>query len=313
MLSGDMPFGGGLVDPPTASDAAPNQIGTPPTERGTVLPGMDAPPVGLVEGFMWYEGDLGFASDAPGTNAREPHVDWIELTSCGHGIDRPYANTDGWTEPHVQDFIFTKENDKSTPKLNEAILGGKCFDEVEIHFCTTVGADEEVPVYKLKLEKVRVTSYNLNGLSEGDTLETVSMYADKVTWTYSVQDEKGEQGEIVLGPMNLQLRWDQAGGDGDSASCWMRVSQVPTSGGIGTAANSRDADALDVALRDYDFDRPIITGRVYNTHGTQGNDRTQTVGSNESLMVGSNRTGSVGISEAITVGAAREVTVGGLQ
>ena len=138
-----------------------------------------------------------FGSDMPGSCTRTPHEDWMELISFGHGIDRPYSTGGRWDPAQVHDFIFTKKSDKSSPKFNEAILAGKCFDEVEIHFCTTVGAEEEVPVYKLKLEKVRVTSYNLNGLAEGDSMETVSIYADKVTWTYSVQDDESEQGEVM--------------------------------------------------------------------------------------------------------------------
>jgi type VI secretion system Hcp family effector len=121
----------------------------------------------------------------------------MDLISFGHGVDRPYATGGGWDPAHIQDFIFTKKSDKSSPKFNEAILAGKCFDEVEIHFCTTVGAEEEVPVYKLKLQKVRITSYNLNGLAEGVSMETVSMYADKIEWTYSVQDDESAEGEVM--------------------------------------------------------------------------------------------------------------------
>ena len=101
-----------------------------------------------------------FGDDMPGSCTRAPHEDWMELLSFGHGIDRPYSSGGKWDPANVHDFIFTKKMDKASPKLNQAILAGLPF-EVEVEFCTTVSGEEEAPVYKLKLEKVRVTSYNL--------------------------------------------------------------------------------------------------------------------------------------------------------
>jgi type VI secretion system secreted protein Hcp len=137
-----------------------------------------------------------FGSDMPGSCTIAPHEDWMELLSFGHGIDRPYATGGKWDPANIHDFIMTKKMDKASPKLNQAILAGTCFDEVEVHFCTTVAGEEEKPVYTLKLEKVRVTSYNLNGVKEGESLETISIFADKVSWKYSVQNEEKEEGQV---------------------------------------------------------------------------------------------------------------------
>jgi type VI secretion system secreted protein Hcp len=137
-----------------------------------------------------------FGSDMPGSSTKEPHVDWMELASFTHGIDRPFAPGGRWDPANIHDFVFTKTNDKSSPKFNHAILAGKPFPEVEIHFCTTVGGEEEAPYYIIKLEQVRITSYNLSGQSEGESYETISMYADKAAWTYSVQDEESEKGKV---------------------------------------------------------------------------------------------------------------------
>jgi hypothetical protein len=41
-----------------------------------------------------------------------------------------------------------------------------------------------------------VTSYNLSGVAEGESLETVSIYADKAKWSYSVQDDESEKGQV---------------------------------------------------------------------------------------------------------------------
>jgi type VI protein secretion system component Hcp len=61
--------------------------------------------------------------------------------------------------------------DKATPKLQEAIADGKVFQNVQL----TLRSSQAGVVYKLKLEKVRITSYNLNGLAESVTLSFQSV------------------------------------------------------------------------------------------------------------------------------------------
>lgn len=137
--------------------------------------------------------------DFPGSCTIEPHVDWMELESFGHDIDRPYGVGGQWDPADIGDFKMVKLNDKSSPKLIQAILSGTCFDKVKIEFTTTTGGEDEVPVYTLELEKVRITGYGLDGKKIGACEEVVAVYADKATWTYFVQDEESGSGEVTYG------------------------------------------------------------------------------------------------------------------
>ncbi len=168
VLNGDLAGMGAPPPPPPAGGetqyVAPEQPGPSGEGQGAAA--------GLEFGLY-----ATFGSDMPGECASAPVVETPPAT--GENIEPDELTGGRWDPAEVQDFILTKENDKSSPKLNEAILAGKCFDEVEIHFCTTVGAEEEVPVYKLKLEKVRVTSYNLIAPSEFDVLSSAQSDADE--------------------------------------------------------------------------------------------------------------------------------------
>lgn len=137
-----------------------------------------------------------FGSDMPGSCTRAPHIDWMDLASFTHGIDRPFSTGGKWDPANVHDFVFTKKMDKSSPKFNKAVLAGDLFDEVEIHFSTTAKGEEEVAVYTIKLSKVRVTSYSLSGQGEGESYENVSIYADKAEWDYDVQDDESSTGHV---------------------------------------------------------------------------------------------------------------------
>ena len=79
----------------------------------------------------------------PGENTDDGHKDWIEIGSLGMGVARTRDTSGGsgsGTSSFVaEDLVFTKELDKSTPKLFEAIANGDFFSEVEIDFQTRSG------------------------------------------------------------------------------------------------------------------------------------------------------------------------------
>lgn len=139
---------------------------------------------------------VNFGSTLPGSCTKAGYEENMEVASFTHGIDRPYTPAGKWDPANFHDFVFTKVLDKAGPNFIKAMTAGDIFDEVVITFSTTLKGEEEKPVYTITLNKVRVTSYNLGGQSQGDSYETVSVVADKAKWAYSVQDEEKEDGQV---------------------------------------------------------------------------------------------------------------------
>ena len=88
---------------------------------------------------------------------------------------------------------------------------------------------------------------------------------------------EGPQTAIVVGPsgeeiytdkygrVKVQFDWDRLGNRDEKSSCWVRVSQVWAGKQWGAMHIPRIGHEVVVDFLDGDPDRPIITGRVYNT------------------------------------------------
>ena len=102
------------------------------------------------------------------------------------------------------DIVIVRQLDKSSTKLQEACANGTFFNEVEIHFCTTVKNKQE-PYLTYKLSNAIITSYSFHGNSSGSPLPTeeVTMGYTAVEWTYIVVDpETGDKKGDVPGKYN---------------------------------------------------------------------------------------------------------------
>jgi type VI secretion system secreted protein VgrG len=79
----------------------------------------------------------------------------------------------------------------------------------------------------------------------------------------------GPAGEEIFpdqyGRVKVQFHWDRLGGYDENTTCWIRVSQGWGGSLYGTMAIPRIGHEVIVSFLDGDFDRPIITGRVYNS------------------------------------------------
>ena len=88
---------------------------------------------------------------------------------------------------------------------------------------------------------------------------------------------EGPQTALVVGPggdeiytdkfgrVKVQFDWDRLGKHDERASCWVRVAQVWAGKQWGAMHIPRIGHEVMVEFLDGDPDRPIITGRVYNT------------------------------------------------
>ena len=77
----------------------------------------------------------------------------------------------------------------------------------------------------------------------------------------------GPAGEKIhvdeFGRIKVKFRWDRAGKDDDTSSCWMRVMQSVAGSWGGAWCLPRVGDEVLVAFLDGDPDRPLVVGSVY--------------------------------------------------
>lgn len=87
----------------------------------------------------------------------------------------------------------------------------------------------------------------------------------------------GDQTAIVTGPggeeifpdkygrVKVQFHWDRWGAYDDNTTCWVRVAQGWAGGQYGAMAIPRVGHEVVVSFLEGDPDRPLVTGRVYNS------------------------------------------------
>jgi type VI secretion system secreted protein VgrG len=87
----------------------------------------------------------------------------------------------------------------------------------------------------------------------------------------------GPQTAVVVGPkgqeiwtdefgrVKVQFAWDRLGKHDESSSCWIRVSQAWAGPGWGSIYIPRIGQEVLVEFIDGDLDRPVVTGRAYNS------------------------------------------------
>ncbi|MEX0763521.1 MAG: type VI secretion system tube protein Hcp [Dehalococcoidia bacterium] len=147
-----------------------------------------------------------------GESQDKDHDGWSDILSFNQGIVAPTSTGPGAARrrgaPVLEDIIVTKELDKSTPKLAEAIVNGRTFPTVEIHLTRNLGDGVSTTYYAYELKNVRVTSYNIgntrqndltpSGLphvrtasSSGVPTEELSLNFEEIKVTYTEIDEAG--------------------------------------------------------------------------------------------------------------------------
>jgi type VI secretion system secreted protein Hcp len=139
--------------------------------------------------FMQMKGIDGESTD-------KQHDKWIMIESLSSAIHR--SITDGARDMErvrgrttCADVVIVRQLDKSSTKLEEACANGSFYDQVEIHFCTTV-QDKNEPYLKYTLHDAIVTSYSFHGNAESQPRpsESITLGYTKVEWEYVEIDPK---------------------------------------------------------------------------------------------------------------------------
>ena len=149
--------------------------------------------------FIKFDGIDGEAKD-------KDHKQWTDLQSFSWGLHKAGAGATGQTRRRgvvtVEDVTCTKEYDKSSPKLSEAVCQGKVFPKVEIHDTATYGGSRAT-FMKFELKNVSITSHNLSAAGSGDAVpvESFSLNFEEVKQTYVEYDHKGSK------KGNVEMTW----------------------------------------------------------------------------------------------------------
>jgi uncharacterized protein len=126
------------------------------------------------------------------------HKNWSDLLSFSQGLTQPGGGATGPTRRRgdviVDDLQCVKELDKSSPKIAESVCNGKIYPKVEIDMTASTTDAGRVTYYKYALKNVMVTSYNIggDGQSESVPTESFSLNFEEIEVTYTEVDGKGK-------------------------------------------------------------------------------------------------------------------------
>jgi type VI secretion system secreted protein Hcp len=150
--------------------------------------------------YIKFEGVDGEAQD-------KDHKNWSDILSFSQGIMQPGGAATGPTRRRgdviFEDIQITKELDKASPKIAEAVCKGKVFPKVEIHLTASYTDAGRVPYFKYELKNVLVTNYNISGSGQSEDVptENCSLNFEEIKVTYAEADSKGKS------KGNVEYQW----------------------------------------------------------------------------------------------------------
>lgn len=95
----------------------------------------------------------------------------------------------------LHDINISKNLDKSSPKLQEAVAKGKVFPKVEIHVTASYTDAGRVTYLAYELKNVQVTSYSIGGSGQSEQVpsEQMSLNFEEIKQTYTENDSAGKK------------------------------------------------------------------------------------------------------------------------
>jgi len=133
--------------------------------------------------------------DIKGEATDSDHKDWIIIESMSHGAVRevdPATGTPGAVK--ARPFKVTKELDKASPKIMEALVVGGATGAVDVDIEFTRDTLTVPVVYlRYKLRDVIVSSWDTSETASGATVPTeeLTLNYQEITMTYIPHDPEG--------------------------------------------------------------------------------------------------------------------------
>ena len=140
--------------------------------------------------YIKFDGIEGEAKD-------KDHKKWSDLASFAQEMLQPGSGTGAIRKKgkvSINPMVFTKELDKSSPKIAEALLKGTVFPRVTIHLTASFTDAGRVVYYEYILKNVTVTSYKIagSGQSEDVPVEQFALSFGEITVKYTEHDNAGK-------------------------------------------------------------------------------------------------------------------------
>ena len=141
-----------------------------------------------------------------GESSDDKHAAWIEVISYDTGVNQKASTTassagGGSSErADFDNFTFTKQLDKSSPKLAQACAAGTHIDTITMEICRA-GA-EKVKYMEFIMTNCIISNYQVSGDGEDSfPIETIGINFGKIRWVYTVQKRAGgvSAGNIATG------------------------------------------------------------------------------------------------------------------
>ena len=150
-------------------------------------------------GYIFFDGIEGQSTDAE-------HKNWINLHTISTNISRMVTRGGSGSSRNVQSAIFddlicTKELDKSTPKLIEAVASGKTYPSVKLDLVQSLGdTSKRLPYLQYELKNTIVTNHSFSATVNDDgtvPLESFSLNFEEIKVTFSQYGKDGaKQGKV---------------------------------------------------------------------------------------------------------------------
>ena len=157
--------------------------------------------------YIKFDGVDGEAKD-------KDHKSWSDLASFSQAIHQPGGSATGPTRRRgdviLDDITATKELDKASPKIAEAVCKGTVFPKVEIDITASTTDAGRVTYYRYELKNVMVTSYDVSGSGQAEDvpMETMALNFEELKVTYTECDSKGKK------KGNVEYSWKVEEGEG---------------------------------------------------------------------------------------------------
>jgi len=144
----------------------------------------------------------------PGESTDSKHKDDIDVMSWSWGETQSgshaYGGGGGAGKVSMQDFNFTMNVNKATPKLLLACASGEHIAKATL-ICRKAGKEQQ-EYLKINFSDLLVSSYQTGG-SQGDVVpvDSISLNFSKIEFEYYPQDAKGGLGPKVVSGWDLKL------------------------------------------------------------------------------------------------------------
>lgn len=175
-------------------------------------------------GYIKFDGIVGESHD-------KDHKEWIDLVGVSFAVTR--AQTTAYSgrrteSPIPHEVTVTKELDKSSPKIAEALTTDKKFSRVMVHLTESIGNVGQTPYYSIEMGNVLVTGYNMETTNSVSLpREVIDLSFTQIKWRYLLYDEATpgpgiDQIEFAKNEaaFEVALEWS---GAGDAVLTWTRT------------------------------------------------------------------------------------------